>query len=140
MSMTITEKILARAAGKDCVKAGELVNANVDMIMCHDVTTPPAISMLKEKGIDKVFDPEKIVVTPDHFQPAKDIKSAELHKRLDTWAKYLWCFWRLFHGNRFNGPGRFDRHGRPLVQGAGVDEVYAERFVQQRRLQQGCDP
>ncbi|MHC5157786.1 MAG: 3-isopropylmalate dehydratase large subunit [Planctomycetota bacterium] len=87
MSMTITEKILARAAGKDCVKAGELVNANVDMIMCHDVTTPPAISMLKEKGIDKVFDPEKIVVTPDHFQPAKDIKSAELHKRLDTWAK-----------------------------------------------------
>ena len=87
MSMTITEKILARAAGKTSVKAGELVNANVDMIMCHDVTTPPAISMLKEKGIDKVFDPEKIVVTPDHFQPAKDIKSAELHKRLDSWAK-----------------------------------------------------
>ncbi|MHC4950209.1 MAG: 3-isopropylmalate dehydratase large subunit [Planctomycetota bacterium] len=87
MGMTITEKILARAAGKTSVQAGELVNANVDMIMCHDVTTPPAISMLKEKGIDKVFDPEKIVVTPDHFQPAKDIKSAELHKRLDSWAK-----------------------------------------------------
>ncbi|OQY07848.1 MAG: 3-isopropylmalate dehydratase large subunit [Planctomycetales bacterium 4572_13] len=87
MSMTITEKILARAAGKERVAAGELINAQVDMIMCHDVTTPPAISMLKEKGIDKVFDPEKIVVTPDHFQPAKDIKSAELHKRLDTWAK-----------------------------------------------------
>jgi 3-isopropylmalate/(R)-2-methylmalate dehydratase large subunit len=87
MGMTITEKILARAAGKTSVKAGELVNANVDMIMCHDVTTPPAISMLKEKGIDKVFDPEKIVVTPDHFQPAKDIKSAELHKRLNQWAR-----------------------------------------------------
>ena len=43
--------------------------------------------MLAEKGIDKVFDTEKIVVTPDHFQPAKDIKSAELHKRLDEWAK-----------------------------------------------------
>jgi len=43
--------------------------------------------MLEERGIDKVFDPEKIVVTPDHFQPAKDIKSAELHKRLDAWAK-----------------------------------------------------
>jgi 3-isopropylmalate/(R)-2-methylmalate dehydratase large subunit len=55
--------------------------------MCHDVTAPAAISMLKEKGIDKVFDPEKIVVTPDHFQPAKDIKSAELHKRLDSWAR-----------------------------------------------------
>ncbi|MCI0499630.1 MAG: 3-isopropylmalate dehydratase large subunit [Planctomycetales bacterium] len=87
MGMTITEKIMARAAGRTSVKAGELVNANVDMIMCHDVTTPPAISMLREHGVDNVFDPEKIVVTPDHFQPAKDIKSAELHKRLDSWAK-----------------------------------------------------
>lgn len=85
--MTITEKILALAGGKKSVGPGDLVNAKIDMIMCHDVTTPPAISMLKERGIDKVFDPEKIVVTPDHFQPAKDIKSAELHKRLDTWAK-----------------------------------------------------
>ena len=87
MSMTITEKILAMAAGKDSVKAGELINARLDRIMCHDVTTPPAISMLKEKGIDKVFDTDKIVVTPDHFQPAKDIKSAQLLKRLDSWAK-----------------------------------------------------
>ncbi len=82
MAMTITEKILAKAARKDQVKPGELIDADIDCIMCHDVTTPPAISM-----IDKVFDPEKIVVTPDHFQPPKDIKSAELHKRLDTWAK-----------------------------------------------------
>jgi 3-isopropylmalate/(R)-2-methylmalate dehydratase large subunit len=87
MGMTITEKILARAAGKKKVVPGELVNAKIDIVMCHDVTTPPAISMLQEKGIDKVFDPEKIVVTPDHFQPAKDIRSAELHKRLDAWAR-----------------------------------------------------
>ncbi|MHC5075475.1 MAG: 3-isopropylmalate dehydratase large subunit [Planctomycetota bacterium] len=87
MSMTITEKILAKAAGKAQVKPGELIDANIDCIMCHDVTTPPAISMLEKRGIDKVFDPDKIVVTPDHFQPPKDIKSAELHKRLDTWAK-----------------------------------------------------
>ena len=87
MSMTITEKILARAAGKDEVSPGDVVNAKIDVVMCHDVTTPPAISMLKDKGIDKVFDASKIVVTPDHFQPAKDIKSADLHKRLDTWAK-----------------------------------------------------
>ncbi len=87
MGMTITEKILARAAGKDVVSAGELVSEGIDVIMCHDVTTPPAISMLKEHGIDRVFDTSKIVVTPDHFQPAKDIKSAELHKRLDTWAR-----------------------------------------------------
>jgi 3-isopropylmalate/(R)-2-methylmalate dehydratase large subunit len=66
---------------------GELVDAKIDVVMCHDVTTPPAISMLEERGIDRVFDREKIVVTPDHFQPAKDIKSAELHKRLDAWAR-----------------------------------------------------
>ena len=87
MAMTITEKILAKAAGKEKVAPGELIDANIDIVMCIDVTTPPAISMLAEKGIDKVFDREKIVVTPDHFQPAKDIKSAELHKRLDEWAK-----------------------------------------------------
>jgi len=87
MGMTLTEKILARAAGKKTVVPGELVDAKIDIVMCHDVTTPPAISMLEERGIDKVFDREKIVVTPDHFQPAKDIKSAELHKRLDDWAR-----------------------------------------------------
>jgi 3-isopropylmalate/(R)-2-methylmalate dehydratase large subunit len=87
MGMTITEKILARAAGVDRVAPGQLVDANIDVVMCHDVTTPPAISMLVAKGIDRVFDPDKIVVTPDHFQPAKDVQSAELHKRLDEWAK-----------------------------------------------------
>ncbi len=87
MSMTITEKILAKAAGKESVTAGELVDACIDVVMCHDVTTPPAISMLVEKGLDKVFDKDKIVVTPDHFQPAKDVKSAELHRRLDLWAR-----------------------------------------------------
>ena len=87
MAMTITEKILARAAGKEKVAPGQLIDANINVVMCHDVTTPPAISMLAEHGIDKVFDTEKIIVTPDHFQPAKDIKSAELHKRLDEWAR-----------------------------------------------------
>jgi 3-isopropylmalate/(R)-2-methylmalate dehydratase large subunit len=85
--MTITEKILARAAGREKVVPGELVDAKIDVVMCHDVTTPAAISMLEERGIDRVFDREKIVVTPDHFQPAKDIPSAELHKRLDAWAR-----------------------------------------------------
>ena len=87
MGMTITEKIMAKAAGKEKIAPGQLIDANIDVVMCVDVTTPPAISMLAEKGIDKVFDNEKIVVTPDHFQPAKDIKSAELHKRLDEWAR-----------------------------------------------------
>ena len=87
MGMTITEKILARAAGKEMVSAGEVINAKVDIVLFIDVTGPPAASMLAEKGMDKVFDEGKIIVTPDHFQPAKDIKSAELHKRLDEWAK-----------------------------------------------------
>jgi len=87
MGMTITEKILAAHCGQVAVSPGMLINASLDVIMCHDVTTPAAISMLADKGLDKVFDNEKIVVTPDHFQPAKDIKSAELHKRLDTWCK-----------------------------------------------------
>ncbi len=87
MAMTITEKILARAAGLEHVEPGQLVDAKVDVVLCHDVTTPPAISMLEARGINKVFDPDKIVVTPDHFQPGKDIKSAELHKRLDKWAR-----------------------------------------------------
>ena len=87
MAMTITEKILAKAAGLEKVSPGTLIDAKIDIVMCHDVTSPAAITMLAEKGIEKVFDREKIVVTPDHFQPAKDIKSAELHKRLDEWAK-----------------------------------------------------
>ncbi len=85
--MTIVEKILAAHSGKDSVRPGEIVNAEIDVIMCHDVTTPPAISMLEEKGMDRVFDPEKIVVTPDHFVPNKDIKSADLARRLREWAR-----------------------------------------------------
>lgn len=87
MAMTITEKILAAHSVRELVQPGDLINADIDVIMCHDVTTPPAISMLVKHGMDRVFDREKIVVTPDHFQPAKDIKSAELHQRLDNWCK-----------------------------------------------------
>jgi len=88
MSMTITEKTMAKAAGKDKVQPGELIDAKLDIVLFIDVTGPAAVSMLQAQGIDKVFDREKIVVTPDHFQPAKDIKSAELHKRLDAWARH----------------------------------------------------
>lgn len=87
MGQTITEKILAKHAGRDSVKPGELVNAKLDLIMCHDVTTTPAIDMLKEHGITKVFDPEKIVIMPDHFVPNKDIKSAEMVRKIRLWAQ-----------------------------------------------------
>ena len=82
MPSTITEKILARHCGKTQVKPWELINADIDVVLCHDVTTPPAIDMLNKRNIKKVFDPEKVVVTPDHFVPNKDIESAELAKRL----------------------------------------------------------
>ena len=79
MGKTVTEKILGADAGK-------LVEREIDLMMCHEVTTPPAVRMLRERGIDKVWDPSKIVVTPDHFVPNKDIASAELAKELDEWA------------------------------------------------------
>ncbi len=85
MGMTITEKILAAHSGRDSVVPGEIVNAKLDLIVCHDVTTPPAVSMLRKLGINKVHDPSKILVTPDHFVPNKDIKSAELSKYLREW-------------------------------------------------------
>jgi 3-isopropylmalate/(R)-2-methylmalate dehydratase large subunit len=85
MGMTITEKILAAHSGRDRVVPGEIVNAAIDLIVAHDVTTPPAVAMLRKLGIDRVFDPSKILVTPDHFVPNKDIKSAELAKQLREW-------------------------------------------------------
>jgi 3-isopropylmalate/(R)-2-methylmalate dehydratase large subunit len=84
--MTITEKILAAHCGRRKVRPGELVSAKLDVVLCNDVTTPPAISMLKSKGMDRVFNPDSIVVTPDHFVPNKDIKSAQLAKRLRDWV------------------------------------------------------
>ncbi|MGH9852723.1 MAG: 3-isopropylmalate dehydratase large subunit, partial [Blastocatellia bacterium] len=87
MGMTITEKILAAHSGRDAVVPGEIVNAKIDLIVAHDVTTPPAVQMLRKLGINKVFDPTKILVTPDHFVPNKDIKSAELAKQLREWRE-----------------------------------------------------
>ncbi len=87
MGMTITEKILAAHSGNDSVVPGQLINAKLDLVMCHDVTTPPAVEMLAKRGMDSVWDPDRIVVTPDHFVPAKDILSAELAKSLDRWVK-----------------------------------------------------
>lgn len=87
MSMTITEKILAAHSNRESVVPGEIVNVKLDLIVCHDVTTPPAVTMLRKLGINKVFDPKSILVTPDHFVPNKDIKSAELSKQLREWRE-----------------------------------------------------
>jgi len=87
MGSTITEKILAKHCDKGKVKPGELVNADIDVIMCHDVTTTPALEMLEQKGLTEIANPDSIVVIPDHFVPNKDIKSADMVARIRRWVK-----------------------------------------------------
>ena len=78
--MTITEKIFAEHSGRDIVKAGELINAKVDVALANDITGPIAISEFKKIGVERVFDPSRVVLVPDHFVPNKDIKSAQQAK------------------------------------------------------------
>lgn len=85
MGMTMTEKILAKHAGIDVVKPGQLINCKLDMVLANDVTAPPAIKEFEK--IDKpVFDNTKIALVPDHFTPNKDIKSAGLAKIVRDFA------------------------------------------------------
>lgn len=79
MGMTMTQKILARHAGKDFVKPGDLITCRLDRVMANDITAPPAIAEFNKIG-KPVFDPEKIIFVLDHFMPNKDIKSAGLAK------------------------------------------------------------
>ena len=75
--MNLAEQILAAHADKKEVSPGEFVNVRVDMIVSNDITAPIAIREFRRLGVDKVFDPTKIVMVPDHFVPNKDIASAE---------------------------------------------------------------
>ena len=74
--MTITEKILAEHAGLREVEPGQLINARVDLVLGNDITAPIAIEEFRRIGATKVFDPNKVVLVPDHFVPNKDIQSA----------------------------------------------------------------
>jgi 3-isopropylmalate/(R)-2-methylmalate dehydratase large subunit len=85
--MTVTEKILAAHAGREHVSPGELVNARIDVIMGHDLSTPLAIHEMEAIGANKVFDPDKVVLVPDHFTPNKDVKAAENCKLMRTFAR-----------------------------------------------------
>lgn len=86
MGMTLTQKILAAHAGLDKVEPGQLIMANVDLVLGNDVTTPVAIQEFKRMGAKKVFDRKKIALVPDHFTPNKDIKSAEQCKIVREFA------------------------------------------------------
>lgn len=76
MGMTMTQKILAAHAGLDSVTAGQLILADVDLVLGNDVTTPVAVSEYKKLGLNKVFDKSKVAMVMDHFTPNKDIKAA----------------------------------------------------------------
>lgn len=75
--MTMTQKILAEHAGLDYVEAGQLIEANLDLVLGNDITTPVAIREMAKMNTKAVFDKEKVALVMDHFIPNKDIKSAE---------------------------------------------------------------
>ena len=86
MGMTMTQKILAAHAGLDSVKAGQLIEAKLDIVMGNDITTAVALKEFKKTGARKVFDKDKVVIVLDHFTPNKDIKAAEQCKACRTFA------------------------------------------------------
>jgi len=85
--MNITEKILANASRKSSVSPGDIVDANVDMLMVHDLTGPLAVEAFKKLGLKKIWNSQKAVVVLDHQVPAESVKAAELHKMMRHFAK-----------------------------------------------------
>ena len=87
MGMTMTQKILAAHAGRDSVKAGELIEAKLDLVLGNDVTTPVAVDVFDKAGFTRVFDKDRIAIVLDHYTPCKDIKSAQLCKTARDFAR-----------------------------------------------------
>lgn len=107
MGMTMTQKILARHCGARSAAAGDLINARLDLVMGSDVTTPIAIQAMEQHRLNRVFDPDKIVLVMDHFAPNKDIQAArncaacrrfaentasEIFMTADAWVSSMCCF------------------------------------------------
>ena len=97
MGMTITEKIIASHSGRDAVKPGDFVFADVDIALGNDITAPISIHELAVAGIEKVWDPKRVALVPDHFTPAKDIASAQQAKVLREFAhaQGLTHYWEI---------------------------------------------
>ena len=87
MGMTITEKIIAAHSGLEEVHAGQFVYADVDICLGNDITAPIAIKQFERLGINGIFNPEGVVLVPDHFTPNKDIKSAQNTKTLREFSR-----------------------------------------------------
>lgn len=122
MGMTISEKILAKASGREKVEAGEYVVGKVDLAMIHDLTGPLTLNVMKEVGYDKPWDPEKLVIILDHQVPANSTVTAELHKQLRHYARK--------HGLR-----NFHEVGRQGV----CHQILAESYVKPGMLVVGAD-
>ncbi len=94
MGMTMSEKILARASGREVVRPGDLVLGRIDFAMGHDLTIPPAGKIMREQmGAERVWDPERVAVVQDHFQPAKDAASAALGRMTREFAREMGIRW-----------------------------------------------
>lgn len=87
MSMTMTQKILAAHAGLPEVRAGQLIQAKLDIVLGNDITSPVAINEFEKAGFQNVFDKSRVVMVMDHFAPNKDIKAATQCKQCRTFAK-----------------------------------------------------
>jgi len=85
--MTLAEKILAAHCGKDKVSPGDFIDVRVDLILANDITAPLAIKEFERLGAKRVFDPQRVVMVPDHFVPNKDIPSAEQAKLMRQFAQ-----------------------------------------------------
>ncbi|MFQ6091968.1 MAG: 3-isopropylmalate dehydratase large subunit [bacterium] len=85
--MTITEKILAAHTGRDEVRAGELIMADIDLVMANELSAIVAIKEFEKVGAQRVFDPERIALVPDHFTPNKDMKTADITAEVRQFAE-----------------------------------------------------
>ena len=86
MSMTMSQKILAAHAQLDEVRSGQLIMADLDLVLGNDITAPVAIKEFAKFGVDQVFDRSKVALVPDHFTPNKDIKAAQQCKMMRQFA------------------------------------------------------
>jgi homoaconitase/3-isopropylmalate dehydratase large subunit len=95
---TLAEKILLAHSDVDELRPGDVVTVRCDVVMANDVSGPVAFRAMERMGATRVFDPERVVMVADHFVPAKDARSAELQRRLETWSRE--------QGVAFYGQGR----------------------------------
>jgi len=82
MAMTLAERILAKAAGREQVAAGEFVVADIDLALLHDIFAAQVFDVLRDVGVDRLFDPTRTVVVIDHLVPAPSVEAASVHQRI----------------------------------------------------------